>query len=281
MPSDHMPDRSGAHVTYRVSDAPPVSEGRFCVARNQQELHGKEVGIGHEHQGHRREHGAARQRPEQTLGAHRAHLRPAAAAPEGRSGSRATATPVVQGRRHRDATGADRRRSCARSAREDPSAACTAASSISSVCISGNSRRPRSGVCSPSRSGVCSGTPAPTPRGRRTPSPDRPRRRYGQKYERLRRSRLRGRRLGTDDDGRSPGSHPRWSCTRSLPESACAGSGFRSKPGRPEKPTSDLTRASRELAIALGAMAEDRRAGTRRRQAIRHARGASRQLPAG
>ena len=56
---------------------------------------------------------------------------------------------------------------------------------------------------------------------------------------------------------------------------------FQSKPGRPENDHYDLTRASRELAITLGAMTEDRRAGTRRRQAIRHARGASRQLPAG
>ena len=47
---------------------------------------------------------------------------------------------------------------------------------------------------------------------------------------------------------------------------------FQSKPGRPEKDHHDLTRAGRELALTLGAISEDRRAGTRRRQAIRLAR---------
>jgi hypothetical protein len=47
---------------------------------------------------------------------------------------------------------------------------------------------------------------------------------------------------------------------------------FQSKPGRPENDHYDLTRDRRELAIRLGAVAEDRRAGTRRRQAIRLAR---------
>jgi predicted RNA polymerase sigma factor len=47
---------------------------------------------------------------------------------------------------------------------------------------------------------------------------------------------------------------------------------FQSKPGRPEKDHYDLTRVGRELALELGAIAEDRTAGARRRQAIRHAR---------
>jgi hypothetical protein len=47
---------------------------------------------------------------------------------------------------------------------------------------------------------------------------------------------------------------------------------FQSKPGRPENDHYDLTGAGRELAIELGAIIEDRRAGTRRRQAIRLAR---------
>ena len=44
---------------------------------------------------------------------------------------------------------------------------------------------------------------------------------------------------------------------------------FQSKPGRPENDHYDLTEAGRALALQLGAIAEDRRAGTRRRQAIR------------
>jgi hypothetical protein len=47
---------------------------------------------------------------------------------------------------------------------------------------------------------------------------------------------------------------------------------FQSKPGRPENDHYDLTRAGRERAIARGAVPEDRRTGTRRRQAIRRAR---------
>ena len=47
---------------------------------------------------------------------------------------------------------------------------------------------------------------------------------------------------------------------------------FQSKPGRPENDHYDLTRAGRELALELGALTEDRRAGTRRRQARRLAR---------
>jgi Protein of unknown function (DUF4031) len=46
---------------------------------------------------------------------------------------------------------------------------------------------------------------------------------------------------------------------------------FQSKPGRPEKDHYDLTRAGRERAIKLGAIGENRAAGTRRRQAIRRA----------
>jgi len=56
---------------------------------------------------------------------------------------------------------------------------------------------------------------------------------------------------------------------------------FQSKPGRPENDHYDLTGAARELAIALGATTEDRRAGTRRRQAIRRARRGDRQPSAG
>ena len=56
---------------------------------------------------------------------------------------------------------------------------------------------------------------------------------------------------------------------------------FQSRPGRPENDHYDLTRSARELAITLGATTEDRRAGTRRRRAIRRARRASRHLPAG
>jgi Protein of unknown function (DUF4031) len=44
---------------------------------------------------------------------------------------------------------------------------------------------------------------------------------------------------------------------------------FQSKPGRPENDHYDLTQRGRERALELGAIAEDRRAGTRRRQAIR------------
>jgi hypothetical protein len=47
---------------------------------------------------------------------------------------------------------------------------------------------------------------------------------------------------------------------------------FQSKPGRPENDHYDLTEAGRALALELGAIAEDRRAGTGRRQAIRRAR---------
>jgi hypothetical protein len=47
---------------------------------------------------------------------------------------------------------------------------------------------------------------------------------------------------------------------------------FQSKPGRPENDHYDLTRARRDLAIRLGAIVEDRRAGTGRRRAIRLAR---------
>jgi hypothetical protein len=47
---------------------------------------------------------------------------------------------------------------------------------------------------------------------------------------------------------------------------------FQSKPARPENDHYDLTQAGRTLALQLGALAEDRRAGTRRRQAIRRAR---------
>ncbi|MBV8217282.1 MAG: hypothetical protein JO325_02365, partial [Solirubrobacterales bacterium] len=41
---------------------------------------------------------------------------------------------------------------------------------------------------------------------------------------------------------------------------------------RPENDHYDLGRAGRERALALGAIDEDRAAGTRRRQAIRRAR---------
>jgi hypothetical protein len=46
---------------------------------------------------------------------------------------------------------------------------------------------------------------------------------------------------------------------------------FQSKPARPENDHYDLTQAGRALALQMGAIAEDRRAGTRRRQAIRRA----------
>jgi hypothetical protein len=47
---------------------------------------------------------------------------------------------------------------------------------------------------------------------------------------------------------------------------------FQSKAGRPENDHYDLTQAGRARALALGAVAEDRRAGTRRRGAIRATR---------
>ncbi len=47
---------------------------------------------------------------------------------------------------------------------------------------------------------------------------------------------------------------------------------FQTKPGRPENDHYDLTEVGRTQALKLGAIAEDRRAGTRRRQAIRDAR---------
>jgi hypothetical protein len=56
---------------------------------------------------------------------------------------------------------------------------------------------------------------------------------------------------------------------------------FQTKPGRPENDHYDLTRALRERAISLGAVPEDRRVGTRRRQALRQARRASPRLPTG
>jgi hypothetical protein len=50
---------------------------------------------------------------------------------------------------------------------------------------------------------------------------------------------------------------------------------FQSRLGRPENDHYDLTRGGRGLALELGAISEDRRSGTRRRQAIRQARRAS------
>jgi hypothetical protein len=47
---------------------------------------------------------------------------------------------------------------------------------------------------------------------------------------------------------------------------------FQSRPTRPENDHYDLTAAGRVRALELGAVAEDRRTGTRRRQAIRAAR---------
>lgn len=55
---------------------------------------------------------------------------------------------------------------------------------------------------------------------------------------------------------------------------------FQARPGRPENDHYDLTRAGRALALRLGATDEDRRAGTRRRQAIRQARRATSCAPA-
>jgi len=55
---------------------------------------------------------------------------------------------------------------------------------------------------------------------------------------------------------------------------------FQSKPGRPEKDHYDLTQAGRERAITLGALSEDRRAGTRRRRAVRRAVDEARPQPA-
>jgi hypothetical protein len=46
---------------------------------------------------------------------------------------------------------------------------------------------------------------------------------------------------------------------------------LQSKPGRPEKDHYDLDERRRELALRLGAIPEDRRAGARRRQARREA----------
>lgn len=47
---------------------------------------------------------------------------------------------------------------------------------------------------------------------------------------------------------------------------------FQSRLGRPENDHYDLTERGREKALQLGAIAEDRRTGTRRRQALRAAR---------
>jgi hypothetical protein len=47
---------------------------------------------------------------------------------------------------------------------------------------------------------------------------------------------------------------------------------FQTTPDRPDKDHYDLTQAGRERALALGAIDEDRRAGTRRRQGLRRAR---------
>jgi len=44
---------------------------------------------------------------------------------------------------------------------------------------------------------------------------------------------------------------------------------FQSRPGRPENDHYDLTERGRELSLQMGAIAEDRRTGTRRRQALR------------
>ncbi len=47
---------------------------------------------------------------------------------------------------------------------------------------------------------------------------------------------------------------------------------FQYKPGRPENDHYDVGRRGRERALELGAIDEDRAAGTRRRQALRRAR---------
>ena len=47
---------------------------------------------------------------------------------------------------------------------------------------------------------------------------------------------------------------------------------FQCKPGRPENDHYDIGRRGRERALELGAIDEERAAGTRRRQAIRRAR---------
>ena len=47
---------------------------------------------------------------------------------------------------------------------------------------------------------------------------------------------------------------------------------FQRKPGRPENDHYDLSRTARECALELGAIDEDRAAGTRRRREIRRAR---------
>ncbi|MDQ6777746.1 MAG: DUF4031 domain-containing protein [Actinomycetota bacterium] len=53
---------------------------------------------------------------------------------------------------------------------------------------------------------------------------------------------------------------------------------FQSKRARPENDHYDLTRERRELALQLGAISEDRRAGTRRRAAVRLTRQTSDRL---
>jgi hypothetical protein len=50
---------------------------------------------------------------------------------------------------------------------------------------------------------------------------------------------------------------------------------FQSRPSRPENDHYDLTRARRDLAVELGAITEDRRAGIRRRRVVRLARQAA------
>jgi hypothetical protein len=55
---------------------------------------------------------------------------------------------------------------------------------------------------------------------------------------------------------------------------------FQSKPGRPQNNHYDVTWDRRQLAIKLGAVNEDLRSGTRRRQAIRQAAEEPRREPA-